>query len=122
MSMMFPVAEVASTVLGVVIAISTSRLLGLLPRTRKRAKSRLLAEELAKSERWNTFSDSRLKAILRDRAISENEWREIIYVLEQASAEVATVEDSRSASSEFLARSAKSKKLVASGVIQEIYG
>lgn len=122
MSIVIPVVELASAFLGGLVALGTTRVTGILPSAHKRAKSRILIDELAKSERWHRFSDDRLKSIVADRAITETEWKEIIQVLEQASVEVVSVSINGSASSDFLSRSEKSKKLVASGVIQEIYG
>lgn len=122
MSFVLPIAEMASAVVGVVIAYSGSKVFNLLPAKGKRSKGSVLLEELEQSEEWRHFLENRLNAILEDRSISDTEWKEILAELEKASSELVQAQNTQSASKDFLARSERSKKLVASDMIQHIYG
>lgn len=115
MSILFGIpVEIVSAVFGFAAAALTSVF------SQPKAKqSTLLAESLAKSDEWKRFEDSRLKEILADRAVREEEWIEIFEVVEASLRNLERLDEAAEVDHDYLSRSSRAKKFIVSDLLLE---
>lgn len=109
-----PIAEIASTIISSAVIVLTARDL-----IRSKRTSSIFSDALSKRREWREFENDRMMELLKDKQLSEDDWKEILSLVEDIVSSETKTKGWKELRSIYPSRSEKAKKLLLSEVISK---